>query len=296
MRTRLVLAAFAALVAAALLPSSALATYHFMQVREVYPGSDANPDSEYVELQMWAPGQNHVDTHTLTAYGPAGTSEEYTFAADVPKGANQSTILIASPEAETQFGVTADLAIDKNTLDRTGGAVCWENIDCVEWGDFGGAVLSSPTGDAEAAIPDGMAIRRTTAPGCATLLESGDDTDDSDDDFAPVTPLPRPNSVTPTEKTCTVVTQPPETTITAHPKKKTKSRKARFAFSSSKAGSTFECSLDGALFAPCSSPLAYSKLKRGRTHHFEVRATAAGKTDPTAATFDWKVKKKKKRK
>jgi hypothetical protein len=299
MKARLGLVVLGALAATALVPATALASFHFVKVREVYPGSVANPNSEYIELQMFAPGQNLVDTHTVTAYSAAGASEDYTFNADVDSGANQATMLIASTEAETQFGVTSDLKITKHALDPSGGAVCWEQWDCVEWGNFTGAVLTSPTGDAEAAIPDGQALRRSIAPGCATLLENADDTDDSAVDFAPITPgpssKPRPNSVTPTEKTCAVVTAP-QTTITAHPRKRTKSRKAHFEFSSDKPAATVECGLDGARYAPCSSPVDYSKLKRGRHHHFEVRATAGGKTDPTGATFDWKVKKKKKRK
>ena len=46
----------------------ALATFHEMMIREVYPGSAAHPDSEYVELQMWAPGQNLVGGHQISAY------------------------------------------------------------------------------------------------------------------------------------------------------------------------------------------------------------------------------------
>jgi hypothetical protein len=85
----------------------------------------------------------------------------------------------------------------------------------------------------------------------------------------------------------------PETQITKRPKDKTKKKQATFEFSSSEPGSTFECALNGAPFAPCSSPDTV-KGKKGK-NHFEVRATdAAGNVDPTPATDDWKVKKKKK--
>jgi hypothetical protein len=279
-----------ALVAAAIVPAGASASFHLMQIREVYPGSVANPDSEYVELQMYAGGQNHVNGHTLTAYGPTGASETYTFDHDVARGVNQSTLLIASPEAATQFGVTPDLSIDKNALEPSGGAVCWETLDCVEWGSFTGAVLPSATGDAAAPIGDGLGLRRTIAPGCATLLEAGDDSDDSAADFLSAAPAPRPNSVAPTEKTC-VLEMPPKTSIDSGPKKQTKSTKARFEFSSNQPASTFECSLDEEKFRACTSPHTYNRLKPGK-HHFEVRATAAGKTDASPARYNWKVKRK----
>ena len=294
MKFRVALVGLLSIACLAALPAAASASFHFMKIREVYPGSIANPDSEYVELQMWAPGQNLVGGHTLSAYSANGALEEYTFAGNVSHSANQSTILIASPEAEAQFGVTADLTIDKHALEPSGGAVCWESIDCVEWGNFTGAVLAGPTGDAAAPPPDGIALKRTILPGCDTLLEPGDDTDDSAVDFVPTAPAPRPNSVTPTEQACAPPATAPQTTITSGPKKKTKSKTATFEFKSSKAGSTFKCSLDDGKFKSCSSPETYKKLKPGK-HHFEVRATAAGKTDASPATYNWKIKKKRKK-
>ena len=84
----------------------------------------------------------------------------------------------------------------------------------------------------------------------------------------------------------------PETTISKGPKDKTKKKSATFEFSSSLPGSTFECSLDGAPFTGCASPATF-KVKKGK-RTFAVRATSGGQTDPSAATDDWKVKKKKK--
>jgi hypothetical protein len=53
------------------------------------------------------------------------------------------------------------------------------------------------------ALVSGMALGRSIAPGCSTLLEPGDDTNDSATDFSLTTPNPRRNSVTPTEMPCT---------------------------------------------------------------------------------------------
>ena len=87
---------------------------------------------------------------------------------------------------------------------------------------------------------------------------------------------------------------PPDTTITLAPKAKTRKKTATFGFISSEPGSSFQCSLDGAPFAPCSSPQSV-RVKKGK-HTFETRATdAAGNTDPTPARSAWKVKRKRKR-
>ena len=184
---------------------AASATFHLMQIREVYPGSVATPGSEYVELQMWAEGQNHVGGHVLRSYDATGTVTGIdTFPADVAHGANQSTMVLATPEAESQFGLISDAPlVPSGELDPSGGAVCWENLDCVSWGGFSGS-LPSPAGSpaAPGGIPDGMALRRSIAPGCPTLLEPGDDHDNSAADFSVVFPGPRPNSVPPSEHAC----------------------------------------------------------------------------------------------
>ncbi len=104
----------------------------------------------------------------------------------------------------------------------------------------------------------------------------------------PPTPEPPPDGAD---------TTPPDTTITDGPKKKTKKKRAKFEFNGTdaRAVAAFQCSLDGAAFAPCSSPFT-TKVKKGK-HEFRVRAVdAAGNVDPTPASYDWKVKKKKKKK
>jgi parallel beta-helix repeat protein len=81
----------------------------------------------------------------------------------------------------------------------------------------------------------------------------------------------------------------PETTITAEPPATTTQTSASFSFSSSEAPSTFECSIDSAAFAACTSPKSYSGLASG-THTFRVRATdASGNVDATPASFSWNI-------
>jgi hypothetical protein len=75
----------------------------------------------------------------------------------------------------------------------------------------------------------------------------------------------------------------PETTITAGPIGRTGDSSPSFAFASSDPDATFECSLDGAGFSPCTSPQAYAGVTES-PHTFAVRSTnPAGETDPTPA-------------
>jgi hypothetical protein len=89
--------------------------------------------------------------------------------------------------------------------------------------------------------------------------------------------------------TVAVDANPPNTTITARPANPSNESSASFEFVSSETGSTFECSLDGAAFAPCTSPKAYAGLANG-SHAFSVRATdSSGKTDASPASYTWTV-------
>jgi hypothetical protein len=94
---------------------------------------------------------------------------------------------------------------------------------------------------------------------------------------------------TPASFTWTVDTAAPDTTLTATPPAVTNSPGASFGFAASEAASTFECTLDGGGFAPCTSPQNYSGLAGGN-HTFQVRATdPAGNIDPTPASFAWTI-------
>ncbi|MCY4724744.1 Ig-like domain-containing protein [Nocardioides sp. STR2] len=86
----------------------------------------------------------------------------------------------------------------------------------------------------------------------------------------------------------TVETKAPETTITSGPTGFVSSRAASFTFSADETA-TFQCSLDGAAYAACASPLQLDQLDQGG-HTLAVRAIdLAGKTDATPATRSWTV-------
>ena len=82
---------------------------------------------------------------------------------------------------------------------------------------------------------------------------------------------------------------PPDTTIDSGPTGTVATSTADFAFSSTEAASTFECSLDSAAYAACTSPKSYSSLAEG-PHTINVRAIdAVGNIDTSPATRTWTV-------
>src|SRR5262249_19856628 len=78
------------------------------------------------------------------------------------------------------------------------------------------------------------------------------------------------------------------TSITSSPSGSTTSTSASFSFTSTPTGGTFECALDGAAFASCTSPKTYSALALG-SHTFQGRAVNAFGTDGTPASFTWPI-------
>jgi parallel beta-helix repeat protein len=95
---------------------------------------------------------------------------------------------------------------------------------------------------------------------------------------------------TPELREWTVVSaEPPDTTVESGPPATTTSTEASFTFTSDQPGVTFECSLDGAAFAGCETPLEISDLAVG-PHELRVRAVdPADQADPTPAVFTWTV-------
>ena len=81
----------------------------------------------------------------------------------------------------------------------------------------------------------------------------------------------------------------PDTTITVNPAAVTNLTSAEFSFTSTDGAATFECSLDAAAFATCTSPRTYSGLTSG-THFLQVRAKdTVGNFDATPAINLWSI-------
>jgi hypothetical protein len=91
---------------------------------------------------------------------------------------------------------------------------------------------------------------------------------------------------------------PPETTITDGPRLKRGTstavkaprRLVKLEFRSDERRSTFECRLDKNRFKPCEPPFR-KRLKTGRTHRFDVRATdRGGNVDPSPAKHRFRIR------
>jgi glycosidase len=93
---------------------------------------------------------------------------------------------------------------------------------------------------------------------------------------------------TPPSYTWTVDTTAPTVSLSGYPSALSQSSTASFSFSPSEAVTTFECSLDNAAFAICSSPISYSGLKNGN-HSFRVRVTDLAGNTGQSASYSWTV-------
>jgi hypothetical protein len=300
-RLRSCLAGLIAVFLAAVAAAPASATFHLIKVSEVYPdGSIDNAD--FIELQMYADGQNLVGTHWIGIYNAGNYFDgPYQLPSNVANGQSQRTILIGGSGVQSRFGVTPDFVIPNLNV-PSNGSVCWLSstmgtrpsdigLDCVSFQDgWNGTNIPSPTGNAAPAIPAGKSLTRRIDAACPTLLEGADDSDDSATDFAITDPTPRNNATPPTEKLCLPPdTTPPNTTLKKRPPNKTKDRTPTFRFSSTEAGSTFLCKLDRKKARNCTSPFTTKRLPLG-THTLKVFAVdASGNRDPSPAKDTFRV-------
>ncbi len=198
---------FAGLIATAAvlaLAGSASATFHDMRIRAVFKGP---ADASFIELQMLSDGQNQLDGKTVDLYDQAGAALGGGSTLLANSGINgpiigqsQRTVLIGdSATAGNPDFVNGNLygILDANP----GGAVCFEDVDCVAWGNFAGP-LPSPDADPLDTLSASMVSHRTLGRGCATALDAADDSNNSAADFLFGFFPPRNNTVAPTETLC----------------------------------------------------------------------------------------------
>ena len=211
-------------VIAAVGAPSALANHHLMRISEVLGGVPGNENAQFVELQMYEPSQTVVNTAGLAFLTPTGGADgTFTLTANVANGADNATILAATPEAAAFFGVTPDLSISP-VMDRAGGRVEFLGrpattrgiIDAFSWGDYDGPEPAPDDGGEESGnpfAPGGLplgisAVRDVSAGTVAGQLDAADDTDDSAADFVDAR-LPTPvNNAGQTTSRATVVERP----------------------------------------------------------------------------------------
>jgi hypothetical protein len=223
----------AAVAACATLAAPAQADHDLVKIREVHNSSLVTNETDYVVLQMFAPAHNLFMNHYVSFWNQTTVTGNHVITANGMGTANQSTFLIAN--SNNVVGAD-DSSIGDTSIAGPGGAVCYEesnmqvgSIDCVRWGNFTGAVtpISGPAGTNAAAIPAGGSLVRSIAPGCPTLLEAADDTNNSVADFALGTPQPRNSAVPPTETACPPPPPAPVSTSTTPTSKKCKRKKKK---------------------------------------------------------------------
>jgi hypothetical protein len=271
----------------------ALATFHLIYVSEVYPGSAAQPQSSFVELQMYDDDENFVGGHAVTLHNATGaTIGTFTFPADLPGSSiDQQKILVGDDGVEAAFGVKPDLASSAFNVPAAGGAACWQGLDCVSWGNFSGSTSPSSGVPADPpGIPNGSAlVRRISRGTCANRLDEKDDTNDSDTDFFDAAPSPQAYATVPAPPACAPPAPTPVVTIDSKPASATNSTSANFAFHATPTATGFECRLDLSAYAACDSgESSYAGPLAEGLHTFRARGTNANGTG-TSSTYSWKV-------
>jgi hypothetical protein len=187
---RLVLVA--ALTSAGLVAATTLAQadFHLMEVQEVSAGTTAQPNADFVELEMTEALQGNVSGHRLLLFDAAGNRMDCTLPADVANEANGAPVLFGTTEFQALPSTADPDFIVPPLLHADGGAVCWESIDCVSWGSFSGST-TSPAGTPEGeGIPPDQSINRVA------------DTNNSDPDFTAGAPTPVANGAPRGATTC----------------------------------------------------------------------------------------------
>ena len=141
---------------------------------------------------------------------------------------------------------------------------------------------SGENGSTFACHLDAAAFTPCTSPKTYTDLADGSHT------FAVRATDAAGNAGADTSYTWTIDTVAPTVAITDMPSDPSNDSSPSFSFTASQAGSTFACHLNGAAFAPCTSPKSYAGLAQG-THTFTVKTTdPAGNTGPET-TYTWTI-------
>jgi len=193
---------------------AARASFHLVMVEEVFPGFASAPNAQYVELQAYAPDQNLVAGQSITVFdATGGFAGQFAFSTVVPNGADQATLLIATPQAQTLFGIVPDAVMDP-VISPAGGKVCYSGSgDCVAWGAYSGSPVGVGNPFRPTELPLGKSAQRRLDRGTPGILDPADDTDDSATDFVLAPPTPQNNSGTTRTTPGYGSTPPPSGTI-----------------------------------------------------------------------------------
>ena len=233
---------------------------------------------------MWSSGQNFVGEHLLRTYTAAGVATKTFLPHDVSGGANQSTILIATPQAEAQFGVTADAELPADPRTRPAGPSAGKKSTASP-GAASAARATAAAGTPAArrhprrhgaAAQDHPRLRdpagarrrheqqrrrlRSGLPGAAAELGGAD--------------RARLRAVAAAGGRRRQGRAPRRRRSRRKPAKKGHDRTPTFRFSSDMASATFECKLDGKPFKACRSPFTHASSASAVTPSRSARCSA----------------------
>ncbi len=181
-----------------------------IRVREIFTGANGAPGVQFVELQLVAGGHNMVTGNRFIVYDAAGDQVSLqTFPGVLANNQSQRSVLVGTAAAAAFFGVPMDLTLPAATMSRSGGAICYQDVDgptansfrdCVAWGSYSDATPPDPVGtpfNPPGGIPVGKSIERDITGGLnPTVHQADDDTNNSAADFDEAFPTPRNNAGT----------------------------------------------------------------------------------------------------
>ncbi len=137
------------MVALALMTQRADAAFHLNLIAEVYPGSYANPDAQYVVLQAAASFENLLSTHPIVTFNADGTPgpDFGVFTTNPVNNLSGAHYLMATSQALSFFGLSRTDATATGRLPFPSGRVCFAPyvfgtggyVDCVAYGAYTGS-------------------------------------------------------------------------------------------------------------------------------------------------------------
>ena len=176
----------------AFLVSPIQASFHFARIAEVFTGTAAHPDAQYIVIVPFFDFQTLFASNAVvvTVHDAAGNPQA-NFAAFISDlsafpPTSQRSILVATAKAQDILGISADLVAIGSLLPQSG-IVCFKGglliPDCVSYGNYLGSTTAggSEAGPPAPTIPSGAALRR--AFGLDGVLQALDDTNNSAADF-----------------------------------------------------------------------------------------------------------------
>lgn len=119
---------------------------HLIHIQEVFPGTVAHPEAQFIELVLVAPGQVFVQGQKIKLYTPDPVVETAPFAVfdrNLMEGSQGATFVACTVEAQVLFAMTCDATaygplLGFGHLPYPGGAIVWGDsfFDVVAYGNF----------------------------------------------------------------------------------------------------------------------------------------------------------------